>query len=626
MDELYKDLNKNGKLKKVGKCHGRMTRSEKKAKQKEIEEILKEHPLYKNAQTNQLVNIAARLFDKYSKDEKFCEKEFISCLIHHLEVCSGDAEYETIFASTEASKTEYDLTEPEWKAALMKELKAHEGVFRAATEEEIKEYKHRLIPCKLLLSIKRCGRKKARMVCLGFLAPQTRFATFASVADLTVIKLMLALTVASDGVIDILSADATSAFLQSPYPELALINLDERLQELLGYKIGRVLKGMNGLPLSSACWAVHRDKTLVDLGWKPNQYERTVWSKDGAICIIFVDNFYFFGSTAKIKNAYEELKEPLKLVLEPPKETAQYKVYDVLGIEVAKSNIDHSIVLSQDEYITKLLNRFGGAESNSYVPNPMHELPKESDTELVGDEKLKWTKIKQELTGSIQYLTNTRADIVMALKVSAKSKPGEETTRALKRIIRYLRKRRALKFNNNKTKYGTKIVIEVWTDSDFASLGHRFSTSGIVLCINGNPIYCKSQTQPQIAASVSEAELVAMSEGAKVGSRIRNLVQSLLPTLDNTFQDVGADSYTLIGTFEQFADNMGAIKFANTNIGTSRLKHLHIKDALVRDYVERGVCKLQYVESKKNKANALTKICTGEEFKLGLSQLQIYDM
>ena len=83
--------------------------------------------------------------------------------------------------------------------------------------------------------------------------------TFAAVPALEILRTLLALVVISRGALWLLSADATSAFLQSPYPELEIVEFDAKLSEALGYLHGRVLRAMNGLKLSPVCWQAFRD-------------------------------------------------------------------------------------------------------------------------------------------------------------------------------------------------------------------------------------------------------------------------------------------------------------------------------------------------------------------------------
>jgi hypothetical protein len=60
---------------------------------------------------------------------------------------------------------------PEFEAALTKELVAHEKVFEEVSAEVVKAHLawgRSIIQCRLILATKRCGKRKARFVCLGY--------------------------------------------------------------------------------------------------------------------------------------------------------------------------------------------------------------------------------------------------------------------------------------------------------------------------------------------------------------------------------------------------------------------------------------------------------------------------
>ncbi|CAD7945935.1 unnamed protein product, partial [Amoebophrya sp. A120] len=76
------------------------------------------------------------------------------------------------------------------------------------------------------------------------------------------------------------------------------------------------------------------------------------------------------------------------------------------------------ITLSQDAYVTKALERFGGNINGKPALSPMSTAPNPSN-----EEKPALLKLKQEYCGTLNYLaTSTRLDIVVALKFCAKAK------------------------------------------------------------------------------------------------------------------------------------------------------------------------------------------------------------
>ena len=220
-------------------------------------------------------------------------------------------------------------------------------------------------------------------------------------------------------------------------------------------------------------------------------------------------------------------------------------------------------------------------------------------------------KAKLELQGSLQYAVVTKPDILAPLKLVSKSKACEQNVQALKRIVRYLRcSKRGLLFNPLPNVHelgpGMQIVLAAWSDADWAGMRNPLSATGNIVNLNGNPIMMRSLTQRSIASSVSESEIYGMSEAAKSGLRFRHLLEELIPAL---FGQV-IPKPRLIQPIPMFADNQGSIKFTTSTNSINRLKHIGIRDALIRQLVERGDYTIIWMESKKNKANGLTKILT----------------
>ena len=147
-----------------------------------------------------------------------------------------------------------------------------------------------------------------------------------------------------------------------------------------------------------------------------------------------------------------------------------------------------------------------------------------------------------------------------------------------------------------------------------------------MITLNGNPIYWKSLTQPTVATSVTEAEIYGMSEGGKSGLRFFYLLQSIMPYLEKFTSAKIPLPMQLIAPAVMHADNQGGIKFAAQPQVQGRLKHIDIRRAAIRSYVEKLLYKLCYVESEKNRANGLTKATTGRALEFFRNQLKIVEL
>ena len=82
------------------------------------------------------------------------------------------------------------------------------------------------------------------------------------------------------------------------------------------------------------------------------------------------------------------------------------------------------------------------------------------------------------------------------------------------------------KFRMQSEEEATKI--KVFVDSDWAGCRKtRRSTSGGLLLVGGHPLRTWSSTQPTIATSSGEAELISMAEGASRGLGMRSMMSEL---------------------------------------------------------------------------------------------------
>jgi len=120
----------------------------------------------------------------------------------------------------------------------------------------------------------------------------------------------------------------------------------------------------------------------------------------------------------------------------------------------------------------------------------------------------------------------------------------------------------------------------------------RRSTTGWVFELNGSIIAWSSKRQATVSTSTSESEYVAVSEAAKEAVWLRGMLEELGCRQPQT---------SLHG------DNQGSIHLANRPAIHSRTKHIDIRHHLIRELIERGIVKLDYVPTADQKADVLTK-------------------
>jgi len=192
-----------------------------------------------------------------------------------------------------------------------------------------------------------------------------------------------------------------------------------------------------------------------------------------------------------------------------------------LSMKIQK-NKDGSIIISQEDYTRKILERFGMEKSNG-VSTPIER--EESDAK----EKITAKIPYREAVGCLLYLTTaTRPDIAFAVNKVARAmeNPTTQDWNQVKRIFRYLK---------NTVDYGIiykrKEALKVYSDADYAGdKDTRRSTTGVVATLTHGAISWTSQLQRSMATSTMEAEIISASEGAKELIWLKRLLSELSKT------------------------------------------------------------------------------------------------
>jgi hypothetical protein len=206
----------------------------------------------------------------------------------------------------------------------------------------------------------------------------------------------------------------------------------------------------------------------------------------------------------------------------------------------------------------------------------------------------------------LQFVKHSRPDIANAVRELSKCMDSatEGAFKEMLRVIQFVLATRnfGLYFNPTpleKMDDGWDLVM--YSDSDWAGdLDNRKSITGFILFVMGCPVVWKSKQQGNVSLSSTEAEYVAVSEATK---EIMFIAQTL--------ESIGIDvNYPVIVK----VDNVGAIFMSENVTATARSRHIDARYHYVRDYIEDGVIKIQFVFTKENKADVFTKNTKNESF------------
>jgi len=139
---------------------------------------------------------------------------------------------------------------------------------------------------------------------------------------------------------------------------------------------------------------------------------------------------------------------------------------------------------------------------------------------------------------------------------------------------------------------GTKII--GYCDSDYAGDPDKpKSTTAYVFMLGGAAITWASKLQPTVAISSSEAEYMALAAAVQDAIYLRQLMS-----------DLGFEQSEPTTIYE---DNQGCIALAENPVMHKRTKHIDVKHHFIREGVESKEIELEYVYTKNQLADMLTK-------------------
>jgi hypothetical protein len=376
-------------------------------------------------------------------------------------------------------------------------------------------------------------------------------------------------------------------FLDGAYKELMTLKDDEILQ---------LLRSLYGLKQAGRNWERLLRKLLKKRGFKPCRSDpclyinrRNIRRGKGLMAIgTYVDDLPVVStSESEYLRLIEDLKREIPII-------SMGKAKWFLSIDITQEQ--GKIQLSQKLAIEELLKDIEQEIPMKSRTTPMEEkiynvpLNQNSGKVLSDEQQNKY----RALIGSVLYISEwTRPDIHFAVNYLSRSL-GKATTRDWKYLLRVIKflydtRKQVLEFN----KSDCKKPLEIYTDSDWGNdQVDRKSTSGYMMYVMGNLCSWRSKKQSTTALSTTNAEYIAMSEGAREGLFFRNLFWECT----NEWQPI-----------YMYCDNRGAVKNAENELQHKRSKHIELKYHHIKDETEKGNIKLTWIPTKNNVADIMTK-------------------
>ncbi|GJQ99732.1 zinc finger, CCHC-type containing protein [Tanacetum coccineum] len=347
---------------------------------------------------------------------------------------------------------------------------------------------------------------KARLVIQGFRQKEgiDYFDTYAPVARITTIRLLLALAAIHNLVIH--QMDVKTTFLNGDLEEEVYMKQPEGfVMPGNEHKVCKLVKSLYGLKQAPKQWHQKFDEVVLSSGFLLNQYDKCVYHKfdssgKGVIICLYIDDMLIFGTD---QNQVDKTKKLLSSKFSM-KDMGEADV--ILGIKIKREN--KGIVITQSHYIEKILKKFN-REDCSPVSTPMDPVEKLMPNTGKPVDQLEYSRA----IGCLMYaMTSTRRDIAYVVGRLSRftSNLSRQHWHAITRVFKYLKGT----MNYGLSYVGYPSVLEAYSDASWINhVEDSSSTSGWVFLLGGGAIsWASKKTTLERAVKVSVVAAVECVE------------------------------------------------------------------------------------------------------------------
>ena len=411
--------------------------------------------------------------------------------------------------------------------------------------------------------------------------------------------------------LDMESLDIPSAYLNADLTDTVYMSIDKESANILievdhnyqsyqrsdGSILVQLKKSLYGLPQAGRNWYNEIHAHLKSNGYKPLVTDPFVLIKRDLenqvkfnVIGIYVDDIFTFGNCEVLNN---ELKDSLKV---------KYKVkqfnknnISYLGLNIVNDVASGITSIDQIFHLKEMLKKYDIKINKNRKP-----IAAPSDEDFFKDPESTRVDVDQDLfrskVMSLMYIAKrTRPDVLLEVtflstKCMKATKIDEEK---LKRVMEYLAWNDEHKLYI-KRKIDGDIILEVYCDASHMIHADCKGHTGVLIQFNENFILGISKKQPINSDSSCEAELIALHTGGHMAT-----------WLDNMLEELGMSKSKPITILQ---DNQATIKLANQGHGKfGRTKHIKRRYFAIKDLIDKGVIKLEFVPTGDMLADFFTK-------------------
>ena len=445
-------------------------------------------------------------------------------------------------------------------------------------------------------------KHKARLVIRGFKDRNVYdlSETYAPVSRLPLVRCVFSIINAYD--LDVCQLDVTTAFLNGTIDEDMYMEIpegDDNRDELKVTKVCKLKKSLYGLKISPKRWNIKFTEIALRIVLINDPDEPCLFRwREGdrfIMLLLYVDEILLAGNDKeKMQEVKTRLMKEFKM-----KYLGEPKLF--LAIEIERNRKEGKIILKQESYLNKMLEKFGINGENvhkQYTPMVTRQVMNRQrrDEKKLKDERDVERSVRnvpyREAVGSLLYLSgSTRPDIAYATNVLSRHQvnPTNEDWQMILRVFRYLKgtKEMGLRYCGNRKD------VQAYSDASFADCEKSISTCGFVIRLFDDTVMWRTRKQTYVALSMCHAEYVAMSMTCQ---ELVALNRSIELILNKSFHPI-----TL------FCDNKAAETCTKMN-GGNKLRHMTVvSEHYVKECVQRNLVTVRWISTRDQIADIFTK-------------------
>ena len=436
---------------------------------------------------------------------------------------------------------------------------------------------------------------KARLVARGYTqrAGTDYEDVFAPVVGIKGLRILL--SIATSCLMQILTIDVSSAYLYAELDKEVYLSCPEGFDSNCQGKVVKLIKGLYGLKQSGKLWYEELKGTLERiLGFKQCLNEPGIYFKRANETNIFIS--VYVDDIIIASNKKEDINSFITGISKFYKiSIGNERKLEILNMKLTYS-IGKELRISQSKYIKDIVKEWKMEEAKCEdLPLPEGFIILENSEKLVEVPYL-------ELIGKLGYLAkSSRPDIAFSYSYLARycHRVTESAWNGAKRVLRYLKRTEEKDLTYKSEGKMTEKVISAYADAAFANNQGYCSTTGFTIFYGTHLIHWKSKKQTTPSTSTTESEIHALIDCVKEALHIKNLIEEM--------EGKGIK-------LKIYCDNKATIEVTRNHVLNGKTKHMLSKIAFIRHFLEKKDFDLEYIESKKNLADILTKAPKKEIF------------